>query len=204
MATTSPDNIRTPNPTDNFNLVADLATTASDVQDALTRRANAYKGAAAQRTSFTSTAVPGMLWQDTDGIRMLWKRGASTWEPAVWRWAGTTAQMNAFTQAPEGFEWYNSTNNTTYVRQGGAWSRSGLTLIRGSGTIGTVAQNGATTVNVTYPTAFPAPPLLSVNQNSGRLTLAYTNLTATGFTIIANNWSTGSSPTSSFEWSAIG
>ncbi len=32
MATTSPDNLRTPNPGDPYNLVADLATLASDTQ----------------------------------------------------------------------------------------------------------------------------------------------------------------------------
>ena len=197
--------IWTPSDTDAVDFTTDLATMAGTIDNALDLYGNALRGTASQRAAFLSAAVDGMLWQDTDGIRMIWRKDGALWVPAVWRWRGTTAQMNSFgANAPDGFEWYSSTNSTTYVRQGGAWNRSGLTLIRGTGTIGTVAQNGAATINVTYPTAFPAPPLLSVNQNSGRLTLAYTNLTATGFTIIANNWSSGNSPTSSFEWSAIG
>lgn len=76
MATTSPDNIRTPDSGDAYNLVPDLATLAGDVQAALTRRANSY--------------------------------------------IGTTAQMNA-TAAPNGTQWYNTTTNTEYLRQGGTW-----------------------------------------------------------------------------------
>lgn len=40
---------------------------------------------------------------------------------AVWRRAGTTAEMNAYAAAPEGFEWYNTTTRRTYYRLGGAW-----------------------------------------------------------------------------------
>lgn len=121
MATTSPDNLRTPNPGDPYNLVPDLQTLAQDVQDALTRRANVFTGTSSQRTAFTSTATNGMLWQDTNDIKMIWRKDGSAWVPAVWRWGGTTAQMNSFTQAPAGFEWYNTTDNSEYVRSGGAW-----------------------------------------------------------------------------------
>ena len=85
--------------------------------------ANAYKGTAAQRTAFLSTAVNGMLWQDTDGIKMIWRKDGAVWVPAVWRWSGTTAQMTAFTQAPNGFEWFNTTDNSEYVRLGGVWTQ---------------------------------------------------------------------------------
>lgn len=123
MATTSPDNLRTPNPGDPYNLVPDLQTLANDVQAALTSRDGGAvgRGTAAQRATALAGSLPGRLWQDTDGIRMLWKRGTSAWEPAVWRWSGTTAQMNAFTQAPDGFEWFNTTTSVTNLRTGGAW-----------------------------------------------------------------------------------
>lgn len=132
MATTSPDNIRTPDPGDPYNLVPDLQTLAQDVQDALIARGNVFRGTAAQRVAYLSTASPGMLWQDTDGIGMLWKRGASQWVPAVWRWSGTTAQMNGFTQAPDGFEWFNTTDNNNYVRLSGAWVIGNGTLTTSS------------------------------------------------------------------------
>lgn len=120
MATTSPDNLRTPDPGDPYNLVADLAVLANDVQGALIARGNVFRGTAAQRVAFLSTASAGMLWQDTDDIEMLWKRGASQWVPAVWHWSGTTAQMNSFA-APNGFQWYNTTTGFTHFRIGGSW-----------------------------------------------------------------------------------
>lgn len=95
--------------------------------------ANAFKGTAAQRTAFLSTAVNGMLWQDTDSIKMIWRKDGAAWVPAVWRWSGTTAQMNAFTQAPNGFEWFNTTDNGDYVRLGGVWRGGVGTIAPGSG-----------------------------------------------------------------------
>lgn len=133
MATTSPDNLRTPDPGDPYNLVPDLATFAGDVQAALILRDNTVQsGTASQRTAFTSSATDGWLWQDTDGIKMIWRKDGAAWVPAVWRWSGTTTQMNAFA-APNGFEWFNTTDNTDYVRLGGAWKGGWLTCTRASG-----------------------------------------------------------------------
>lgn len=78
MATTSPDNLRTPNPTDPYNLVADLAILASDAQAALEKRGNFYMGTSAQRIAFTS-APDGTHWQDTDGPQYEWVRKAGAW-----------------------------------------------------------------------------------------------------------------------------
>lgn len=78
MATTTPDNLRYPNPTDPFNLVADWGITVTDVQNALTRRANSYIGTAAQRIAFT-TAPEGVHWQDTDGSKGYWARRGGAW-----------------------------------------------------------------------------------------------------------------------------
>ena len=123
MATTSPDNLRTPNPGDPYNLVADLATLASDTQVALNKKvSNLLTGTAAQRVAATGTATAGMLWQDTDGIKMIWRKDGAAWVPAVWRWSGTSSQRTGFTQAPDGFEWFNTTDNSEYVRLGGAWA----------------------------------------------------------------------------------
>lgn len=86
MATTSPDNIRTPDPSDPYNLVPDLAQMAGDVQTALIQRANSYKGTSTQRTAFTATAADGVIWQDTNSPYRIWrKQGGSggSWEPLV-------------------------------------------------------------------------------------------------------------------------
>lgn len=124
MATTSPDNLRTPDPGDPYNLVPDLATLAGDVQSALLLRDNITgSGTASQRTAFTSSAPDGFLWQDTDGIKMIWRKDGAVWVPAVWRWSGTNTQMTGFA-APDGFEWYNTTDNVVYLRFNSAWIKT--------------------------------------------------------------------------------
>lgn len=82
MATTSPDNIWTPNSDDQYALVQDLAANATSVQAAFDRRANAYKGTTAQRQAFT-TAPTGVLWQDTNGSQLLYVRKNNAWETVV-------------------------------------------------------------------------------------------------------------------------
>lgn len=189
MAITSPDNIRTPDPGDPYNLVPDLQTLAQDVQDALIARGNVFRGTAAQRVAFLSTASPGMLWQDTDGIGMLWKRGASQWVPAVWRWSGTTAQMNAFTQAPNGFEWFNTSDNSGYVRLGGAWRKdppvftATLTpVVSGGGVTSGWHYAGSSTYNFPAGTFTTTPVVTLFGHGTGFITTSLTSKTATGFT----------------------
>ena len=151
MATTSPDNLRTPNPGDPYNLVADLATLASDTQVALNKKvSNLLKGTTAERTAATGTSTNGMLWQDTDGIKMLWRKDGAAWVPAVQRWIGSTAQRDGFTQAPNGFEWYNTSDDLTYLRRAGAWSKGKdfpLTLASGfsawAGSMNSTAISGS-------------------------------------------------------------
>lgn len=83
MATTSPDNIWTPDSGDNYDYVIDSAATAASIQTALTRRANSYIGTTTQRTAFTSSAPEGTLWSDTDGEKILWIKQGASWIP-VW------------------------------------------------------------------------------------------------------------------------
>lgn len=145
--------IWTPSDTDAVDFTTHLATMAGTIDTAITNGlntigagANAFKGTAAQRTAFLSTAVNGMLWQDTDSIKMIWRKDGAAWVPAVWRWSGTTAQMNAFTQAPNGFEWFNTTDNRDYVRLGGSWVAD-FAVTNVSLTIG-IVQSGENPVRV--------------------------------------------------------
>lgn len=169
MATTSPDNLRTPDPGDSYNLVPDLATLAGDVQAALILRDNnALRGTVAQRAAAESSALEGMLWVDTDGIQMLWRRGPSTWVPAVWHWSGTTTQMNAFA-APNGFTWRNTTDNSDYVRLSGAWQTSTIQSGRATvpaGNLGNVSGFWwGPTETITFPVAFPVGATPAVTAN---------------------------------------
>lgn len=79
MATTS-DGIWTPNQGDDYNLVADLGTMASTIQDALDTRANAYRGTSAQRNTFTNSAPEGTIWVDTNGEKIVWVKQGNSWE----------------------------------------------------------------------------------------------------------------------------
>lgn len=202
MATTSPDNLRTPNPGDPYNLVADLATFANDVQVALNKKtSNLLVGTTAQRVAATSTATDGILWQDTDGIKMVWRKDGAAWVPAVTRWSGTNSQMTGFTQAQAGFEWFNTTDNRMWVRLGGAWR---CDRVSGTVTTGTIAVGGFQSVPVTFPTgAFATPPNLAIAPASGRLTVGFGSLTNTGVSISVNNWSTGPAPGAEIQWTAF-
>lgn len=79
MATTE-DGIWTPDQVDDYNLVSDLATTASTVQDALDKRANTYRGTSTQRNSFTSSAPEGTIWVDTNGSKEVWVKQGNSWK----------------------------------------------------------------------------------------------------------------------------
>jgi len=79
MATTK-DGIWTPDQEDDFNLVGDLATTASTIQSALDRRANAYRGTSSERELFTNEAAEGTIWVDTNGLKRAWVKQENEWE----------------------------------------------------------------------------------------------------------------------------
>lgn len=120
---TTPRGIWTPDSTDDYDLVVDLAATANSIDgalDNLSESSNVRVGTAAQRASFLASAPVGSLWQDTDGIRMIWRKDGSAWVPAVWSWGGSTSQMNTFSP-PDGFRWHNTTTGTLFTRQSGTW-----------------------------------------------------------------------------------
>lgn len=195
MATTTPDDLRTPDLSDPYNLVPDLQTLANDVQDALISRANSYRGSANQRTSFT-TAPDGVLWQDTDGIRMLWYRVAGSWDPVLRQASGSTSQMNNFLSlAPDGFKWFNTSDRGEYVALGGTWypmMDSGRVLIPIS------SANTPTDVRVDFPRGpFPGVPAFSLTLDSAVAgsTVAgsgVTSLDASGFNAVITRSNTTS------------
>lgn len=78
MAVTAPDNLYSPDDDDGYALVQDMGLGQDTVQAALVRRANAYKGTAAERNAFT-TAPEGTQWVDTDGSRKTYIRENASW-----------------------------------------------------------------------------------------------------------------------------
>lgn len=197
MATTSPDNLRTPDPGDPYNLVPDLATLSGDVQTALNKR-SVTSGTSAQRTAFTSSATGGWLWQDTDGIKMIWRKDGAAWVPAVWHWSGTTTQMSGFA-APNGFSWTNTTLNNQFIRISGSWRPMSL---NGSVSTSSIASGGFEAVPVTFSHTFNSAPKITATAWSGRLTVGISSVTASGCTLAVNNWSSGFAAAASITWKA--
>ena len=84
MATTSPDNIWTPDATDDYALTADLATTASTVQTAITSvrnpadRNQQFYGPSASLGSVTGMKR-GDTYQESDGAFRLWRYDGAAW-----------------------------------------------------------------------------------------------------------------------------
>lgn len=197
-------NLPTPALTDAYNLVGDLATFSSAVDSAITSVANARKGTAAQRIAAAASSPDGVLWQDTDGIKMIWRRDGSvggSWAPAVSRWIGTAAQMNAFTQAPGGFEWFNTSDSKQYLRSGLGWVISGGA--RYEATLTPVTSGGGNTggwyfasdSSITFPVGlFTSPPKVWLYPTGSGFQMATaTTITATGMTYIVSRL--GQAPT---------
>lgn len=192
MAVT-PKGIVTPDASSPYNLIPDLNTLASTADAAISTQ----KGSSTQRTTALAGAPEGTLWQDTDGIKMIWRKDGSAWVPAVWRWAGTTAQMNAFTQAPNGFQWFDVSTSTSFLRLGASWRSTAP--VGGNVTVTTSSSAGAT-VNVTLPAGrFSAPPYILVTKTAGtgaKHVPYVSNITTSGFTlgVYSGDGTTSSSP----------
>ena len=87
MASTSPDNIFSPDEGQQWNLTSDWQQTAESVQAALNRRANSYSGTKLERLAFTPPEN-GVHWHDTDGdsFEYVWRNGR--WHPIPRTYSG--------------------------------------------------------------------------------------------------------------------
>lgn len=143
MATTSPDNIWTPDSSDNYDYVINAAATATSVQNALTRRANSYTGTITERTAFTTSAPEGTLWSDTNGDKVLWIKQGASWIP-VWgngQGLGTpTGTIMQYAGATAPSSWL--------LCQGQAVSRTGYAALFAVTGTAYGAGDGSTTFNV--------------------------------------------------------
>jgi hypothetical protein len=73
----------------------------------------------------------------------------------------------------------------------------------GSTTTANIATGGSTSIPITFPAGrFVAAPHVQVSTNAGRLTFAVTNITTTGCTIIAANWSPATASSIEIYWKA--
>lgn len=173
---------------------------AGTIDNALDLYGNALRGTASQRAAFLSTAVDGMLWQDTDGIRMIWRKDGALWVPAVMRWRGTTAQMNSFgANAPDGFEWFSTSDSMAFIRSGATWRGTKVQ-------VGTVAlpqvpaQGVSGPFTVTFPIPYSEIPSVSVTSDSVYGNPVRTTPTVSGTTVTVSNPFGVTGPTGRRVW----
>lgn len=91
MASTSPDNIFSPNGGQLWNLTSDWQQTAESVQTALnkvrdeiTPGARAFSGSSAERMDFLPLAQEGDSWQDTEGGWARYVKRNGSWEASMY------------------------------------------------------------------------------------------------------------------------
>lgn len=132
--TTTPDNIPSPDLTDQYALTQDMAALADGTQLALNRRANMYIGTANQRAAFTS-APEGTHWQDTDGTKLEYVRRSN-------QWVATSPLANIQT---------NVTNSTSSVI-----TQYGIGFITG-------AASSSVSKAITFPKPFLSLPIFDAS-----------------------------------------
>ena len=126
MATTPNLEIFYPEATTLFDWTSDLGKMATSIDESILRKGPLRLGYSGDRMDLGTAAPIGTLWQDTDGIKMLWRRdnsAAAGWAPAVMSWKGSTTQRNTFEDyAPEGFSWFDTTSHREYRKYGSGWA----------------------------------------------------------------------------------
>lgn len=113
------DGIVSPDDTDKYKLVPQLAALAETTQLALNKRANYYTGTTAQRTAFTSAAGEGVAWKDTNGTKSLYVKEGTAWS-LVWpvpRYDSGT--VDSFLSSSTG--WSVAGSGTSWIRRVNNW-----------------------------------------------------------------------------------
>jgi hypothetical protein len=72
----------------------------------------------------------------------------------------------------------------------------------GTVNLNAAANGGAASANIVFAPPFAAAPHIDLSSSNARLTLAATNITNTGFTFGANNWTTATGGSVPVYWHA--
>jgi len=76
--------------------------------------------------------------------------------------------------------------------------------VGGTFTVGSVAVNGSASGSVTFPVnSFTSPPAVTVTPGSGRINMAISSVSVTGFNWNCNNWSPASASSSTAYYTAV-
>lgn len=156
MATTSPDNIWTPDAGDDYALTTDLAAMADTVQDAITAtRINLFGLDSERPANGSSGLTNGMTWYSTDT--------GATWRYSGSAWVIEFRPLSDYTTTVTGMNPAHITVSSKYERRGN--------LINGFVTITRITASSPTgTVTVTLPTT-PADSSTTRNLGLGSVQL---------------------------------
>ena len=106
MASTSPDNIFSPDKGQQWNLTSDWQQTAESVQAALnkvrneiTPGARAFSGSSADRMDFLPLAQEGDSWQDTEGGWVRYVKRNGSWEASMYAVVPFLSPFSAYSEA---------------------------------------------------------------------------------------------------------
>lgn len=68
--------------------------------------------------------------------------------------------------------------------------------------IAALAMDAVTTIAVTFPQEYAAPPVVEVTPFNARLSWGHASVTTTGFSVSFANWSSAACPGTTFDWVA--
>lgn len=158
MATTSPDNLWTPDSGDGYALTQDLAAFADTIQDALVVRANYYTGDNSQMANQASKATEGAMFFNTDDDKE-YRLVSGAWVEAMaggvvyFRWP-TSTERTAQTGMQKGDRGYQEDTGVDYWYSGTSWlvNIPGLNIVipaSVSGSGSSVSPRGLVTLSST-------------------------------------------------------
>lgn len=163
MATTTPDNIMTPDAGDDYALTQDLLAMADSIQDGLVARANYYVGGNSEMAAQEANAPEGAMFYNTDDETQ-YRLVSGVWVEAMaggvvyFRWANATERTSQ-AGMQKGDRGYQEDTGVDYWYSGTAWLANipGLNLVipggvSGSGVsvspTGLVTLSSASSVNI--------------------------------------------------------
>lgn len=114
MATTSPDNLYSPDATAAYNIPVDTAAMQSSVQTAL----NGFsfrKGTTTQMNAYLATAVNGEYWLNTTDNRP-YQKISGAWVSQDTGWIQVTTFQNSFSASTDSPVFYRRLAGVTYLR----------------------------------------------------------------------------------------
>lgn len=204
MATTSPDNIWTPDSGDDYALTVDLAAMADSVQDAVNAHKTYRVGTNAERLALVAPELrDGIVFQTTDGSKLKWTYMNSSWVQLD-RASETSGVFTAASGWTVSSQRAVQTNGMIYAY---------FSLTRTGGTINVNDEGDITNIQIGTVAADWRPPFEVVlgSGNAGRVASGYVNsagslyLTSVGGSANITNTKTislgGTYPANSTLWS---